>query len=227
VLRASFGITDDLWAGITQSGQNASGSWPSNSQPLVSSNAIGAPVSVNFQNPIAVTGAPLTNAPPPTPFHQLSFFRDPQEKNPYSEQWNFGLERQIDANTVVTANYVGSQTHRLNVGGLYNTALTPGPNLNPDGTLATTPAEVAAAFAARQLWPGIDPTFYDRGVGNSSYNALQIAARNRGSHGLSYLVSYTYSKAIDVGSDGFFGVEGTSVQDPYHLARDRSVADSI
>src|SRR6266852_4442824 len=30
VLRASFGITDDLWAGITQSGQNASGSWPSN-----------------------------------------------------------------------------------------------------------------------------------------------------------------------------------------------------
>jgi len=37
-------------------------------------------------------------------------------------------------------------------------------------------------------------------------------------------VSYTYSKAIDVGSDGFFGVEGTSVQDPYHLARDRSVA---
>jgi len=83
-----------------QSGQNASGSWPSNSQPLVSSNAIGAPVSVNFQNPIAVTGAPLTNAPPPTPFHQLSFFRDPQEKNPYSEQWNFGLERQIDANTV-------------------------------------------------------------------------------------------------------------------------------
>src|SRR6266576_1242894 len=205
VLRASFGITVDWWPGIPQSGQNASGSWPSNSQPLVSSNAIGAPVSVNFQNPIAVTGAPLTNAPPPTPFHQLSFFRDPQEKNPYSEQWNFGLERQIDANTVVTANYVGSQTHRLNVGGLYNTALTPGPNLNPDGTLATTPAEVAAAFAARQLWPGIDPTFYDRGVGNSSYNALQIAARNRGSHGLSYLVSYTYSKAIDVGSDGFFG----------------------
>jgi carboxypeptidase family protein len=223
VLRASFGITDDLWAGITQSGQNASGSWPSNSQPLVSSNAIGAPVSVNFQNPIAVTGAPLTNAPPPTPFHQLSFFRDPLEKNPYSEQWNFGLERQFSANTVVTANYVGSQTHRLNVGGLYNTALTPGPNLNPDGTLATTPAEIAAAFAARQLWPGIDPTFYDRGVGNGSYNALQIAARHMGS-GLSYLVSYTYSKAIDLGSDGFFGVEGTSVQDPYNLARDRSVA---
>jgi hypothetical protein len=223
VLRASFGITDDLWAGITQSGQNASGSWPSNSQPLVSSNAIGAPVSVNFQNPIAVAGAPLTNAPPLTPFHQLSFFRDPLEKNPYSEQWNLGLEHQFDANTVVTANYVGSQTHRLNVGGLYNTALTPGPNLNPDGTLATTPDQIAAAFAARQLWPGIDPTFYDRGVGNSSYNALQIAARHQG-HGLSYLVSYTYSKAIDLGSDGFFGVEGTSVQDPYNLARDRSVA---
>src|SRR5260370_8960595 len=130
----------------------------------------------------------------------------------------------MDANTVVTANYNGSHNHRLNVGGLCNTALAPRPNLNPDGTLATTPDQIAAAFAASQLWPGIDPTFYDRGVGNSSYNALQIAARNRGSHGLSYLVSYTYSKAIDVGSDGFFHGDGTSVQDPYHLARDRSLA---
>jgi hypothetical protein len=171
---------------------------------------------------VATSGA-LANLPAPDPFSQLAFYRDPQAKNPYSEQWNLGLERQFGANTVVTANYVGSQSHRLIVGGLYNTALTPGPNLNPDGTTATG-NQVAAAFARRQLWQGIAPTFYDRGVGNGSYNALQLSARRQAGHGLSYLLAYTWSKTINVGSDGFFGVEGTSINDPYNLKNDRSVA---
>jgi hypothetical protein len=41
---------------------------------------------------------------------------------------------------------------------------------------------------------------------------------------LTFLVGYTWSKAIDIGGDGFFSVEGTSIQDPYNTARDRSVA---
>jgi len=222
VLRASFGITDDLWAGITQTVQGIGGIWPSNAQPQVAANQTGGPVTVNWQNPVATSSAP-TNLPAPDPFSQLAFYRDPQAKNPYSEQWNFGLERQFGADTVVTANYVGSQSHRLIVGGLYNTALTPGPDLNPDGTTATG-NEIPAAFARRQLWQGIAPTFYDRGVGNGSYNALQLSARRQAGHGLSYLLAYTWSKTINMGSDGFFGVEGTSINDPYNLKNDRSVA---
>lgn len=222
VIRAGFGITDDLWAGIAQTVIGVGGSWPSNTSPLVSTNATGEPVTVNWQNPLR--GAGLTNGVAPTPFNQLAFFRDPQAKNPYSEQWNFGLERQFGGNTVVSATYVGSQDHRLDVGGLYNTALTPGPNLNPDGTLATTPDQIAAAFASRQQWPGISPTFYDRSVGSGSYNALQLSAKHEAAHGLTYILSYTWSKAIDVGSDGFFGVEGMSINDPYNLKDDRSVA---
>jgi hypothetical protein len=163
VLRASFGITDDLWAGITQTVQGIGGIWPSNAQPQVAANQTGGPVTVNWQNPVATSGA-VTNLPAPDPFSQLAFYRDPQAKNPYSEQWNLGVDRQFGANTVVTANYVGSESHRLIVGGLYNTALTPGPDLNPDGTTATGD-EIPAAFARRQLWQGIAPTFYDRGVG--------------------------------------------------------------
>src|ERR1700682_5773055 len=219
VMRASFGITDDLWAGITQTVQGIGGIWPSHGQPQVSQNAANVVAVASFQNPIG-TGV---NTPDPTPFTQVAFYRDPQAKNPYSEQWNFGFERQFSGNTVVDVNYVGSQSHRLVVGGLYNTALTPGPNLNPDGTTATG-AQIPAAFAARQPWPFITPTFYDRSVGKGSYNALQVSARHQAQHGLSYGVSYTYSKAIDEASDGFFGVEGQSSQDPYNLARDRSVA---
>jgi hypothetical protein len=223
VLRAGFGIADDLWAGITQTVQGIGGVWPSNNQPITPTNALGSAVTANWQNPLA-GGAVPTNAPAPTPFQQVAFYRDPDAKNPYSEQWNFGLERQFSGNTVVSANYVGSENHRDVVGSIYNTALTPGPNLNPDGTAPTTPAEAAADFATRQQWPGISPTFYDRGVGSGSYNSLQILAKRQAAHGLSFLLSYTWSKTIDVGSDGFFGVENTSVQNPYNLSNDRSVA---
>jgi hypothetical protein len=224
VVRAGFGITDDLWAGITQTVQGIGGDWPSNSQPIVALNQLGQVPSTAWQNPLAASGS-ATNAPAPTPFQQVAFYRDPQAKNPYSEQWNLGLERQIGANNVVTANYVGSESHRLVVGSIYNTALTPGPNLNPDGTPATTPADIASAFALRQQWQGISPTFYDRGIGNGTYNALQLSARGHDAqYGLTYLVSYTYSKTIDEGSDGFFGVENTSVQNPYDIRADRSVA---
>ena len=46
----------------------------------------------------------------------------------------------------------------------------------------------------------------------------------RFSSGLAYQVSYTYSKSIDIGSSGWYGVEGQSVQDPYHYNNDRSVS---
>jgi len=42
--------------------------------------------------------------------------------------------------------------------------------------------------------------------------------------GLAYQLSYTWSKSIDIGSSGWYGVEGQSVQDPYHYNNDRSVS---
>src|SRR6185312_15539191 len=56
------------------------------------------------------------------------------------------------------------------------------------------------------------------------YNALQFMFDKRFSSGLAYQVSYTYSKAIDIGSSGWYGVEGQSVQDPYNYNNDRSVS---
>ena len=42
--------------------------------------------------------------------------------------------------------------------------------------------------------------------------------------GLAFTAQYTWSKAIDPGSSGFFGVEGNSIQNPYNSRPDRSVA---
>jgi hypothetical protein len=210
VVRASFGIFNDIWAGVMQTVQGIGGDWPSVAQILTPAlNTSNEVATVNWQNPLAGLGA--AGLPAPTPFGQVEWYRDPKAKDPYSEQWNFGVERQLGSNTVMTANYVGSQSHRLTVGGLYNVALTPGPG---------TPAEVTA----RQPYPYISPTFYDRSVGNSSYNAFQFSTNHRSSSGLTYLVAYTWSKSTDVGCSGFFGIESCSVQNPYNLKADRSVS---
>ena len=68
------------------------------------------------------------------------------------------------------------------------------------------------------------PHVADRSIGRGNYNALQFQLNKRFSSGLTYQVSYTYSKSIDIGSSGWYGVEGQSVQDPYHYNNDRSVS---
>jgi hypothetical protein len=210
VVRASFGMFNDLWAGVMQTVQGIGGDWPSIAQILSPAlNTSNQVATANWQDPLAGLGS--AGLPAPTPFGQVEWYRDPKAKDPYSEQWNFGVQRQLGPNTVMTANYVGSQSHRLTVGGLYNVALTPGPG---------TPAEVTA----RQPYPYISPTFYDRSIGNSSYNSFQFSANHRSSSGLTYLVSYTWSKSIDVGCSGFFGIESCSVQNPYDISGDRSVS---
>jgi Carboxypeptidase regulatory-like domain len=207
VLRGAAGIVYDNWAAVSQMAQNIEGAWPDIGQ-LIANNlnqpsTTSATPTITAQDPFAGGGSGLF--PAPTPFNQVLWFYDPHIKNPYSMQWNFGVQRELNSSTTVDVNYVGSGSRRLNVGGYYNTALTPGPG-DPQ---------------TRAPFPYIAPTFYDRSIGNGSYNALQIDVNKRYSNGLAYQVAYTYSKSIDEGSSGWFGVEGQSLTDPYNVAGSR------
>ncbi len=210
VVHGAFGIIYDNFSGVTQTSNNIEGTWPDIGQELANNlnqpSSVSAVPTVTAQNPFGTTGL----FPAATPFNQVQFFYDPKYKNPYSEQFNFGVSRQIGQSTNATVNYVGSANRRLDIGGYYNTALTPGPG-DPQ---------------TRSLYPAIAPTFYDRWTGSSSYNGLQASLERRFSRGLSYQVSYTWSKSIDVAGDGLFGVEGGVPQDPYNpsLHGSRSVA---
>jgi hypothetical protein len=207
VLRGAAGIVYDNWAAVSQMAQNIEGAWPD----------IGQLIANNLNQPSTASATPTTTAqdpfaggggglfPAPTPFNQVQWFYDPHIKNPYSMQWNFGVQRELNSSTTVDVNFVGSGSRRLNVGGYYNTALTPGPG-DPQ---------------ARAPFPYIAPTFYDRSIGNGSYNALQVELNKRYSNGLAYQVAYTYSKSIDEGSSGWFGVEGQSLTDPYNVPGSR------
>jgi hypothetical protein len=139
---------------------------------------------------------------------QVNFMIDPYYKNPYSWQWNLGVQQQVGPNTVVEADYVGSHSSRLDSGAVRNTAVSPGPG----------------PIAPRQPFPYITPTNYDKSINNANYHSLQAKVRTIIGHRLTLLGAYTWSKTIDTGCDGFFGTEGCSVQNVYNLRLDRSVA---
>jgi hypothetical protein len=212
VIHAGFGILFDNWAAAIQLAQNYQGSWPDiGTQSIQSLNlpTTASPTpTVTGQNPFqGSSGSDLPAATPFTPSN-ANYYVDPHIRNPYSEQYNLGIEQTFGASTTFSINYVGSESHRLDVGTYYNTALTPGPG-DPQ---------------ARSLFPYLIATNYDRSIGNGSYNALQIALSHRYISGLAYQASYTWSKSIDEGSSGYFGVEGTNVQNPYNIRGDRSVS---
>ena len=210
VAHGAFGIVFDDWAAVTQMAQNIEGSWPDIGQQIAPSTTnypttANPTPTVTAQNPFGTGASSLF--PPATPFTSNQWFYDPHIKNPYSEQWNFGVQRQLGNSLALRVDYVGSGSHRTNVGGQYNTALTPGPG-------DTQP---------RALYPYSIPTFYDRSIGTASYNALQVQLDKRYSSGFSYQVAYTWSKAFSE-DDGWFGVEGQTVQDPYHPKASRGLS---
>ena len=202
VVHGAYGIVYDDWAAVTQMAQNFEGSWPDIGQQIAATTT-NVPTStqltpnVTAQDPFAGGGGGGL-FPAATPFGSQNWYFDPNIKNAYSEQWNFGVQRQVGNSLSLKVDYVGSETHRADVGGLYGTALTPGPG---DQSL-------------REPYPYAPPTFYDRSVGSGVYNALQVSLDRRYADGFAYQVAYTWEKSLTV-TDGWFGIEGTDPQNPY------------
>ncbi|MBM3736920.1 MAG: TonB-dependent receptor [Acidobacteria bacterium] len=205
-IRSSFGIFFDNWAGVTQRATNTQGSWPSVDFLTGPLNAPTQSVTPNRRgtNPFPEGGT----IPAPNPFSIGANYFDPFIENPYSIQWNFGIQRQFGASMLATLNYVGSGSRRLGIGTQFNVSRTPGPGDPRD----------------RFPFPYINPSVFDRSWGTSSYNGLQMLVEKRFARGLAYTISYTWSKSLDAGCSGWFQVEGCWVQDPYNWKADRSVA---
>ena len=68
-------------------------------------------------------------------------------------------------------------------------------------------------------------SFFDQPIGQLDYNAFETSLQGRSRvTGLSYLVSYTWSKGLNYGTDGWYGIGTTSIQNPYNFKGDRSVS---
>jgi hypothetical protein len=162
--------------------------------------------SVAFTNdktnyPGAITlaqGFPLpTNTVYPTAGASLQAI-DGNFRIPYAQQWNAGLQREVRGNILLSASYVGTK----------GTALV----LDPD---ANQPVPGAGAVASRRPYPNFASIPTVESVGNSIYHSLQLSAEKRFAKGLSFLLSYTLSHAIDVGD--FL----TAPQNDLNLSQDR------
>ena len=218
VVRAGYGVVYDALMGMEQDWKGISGSWPATGSvfALTPINQLGKPLTPIEQTFGQVGAAAL---PGPSPWSQSNWFFDPNRKDPRSQEWNVEIQRQMTRNLALSVGYVGSYSDRLDETGLFNTATTPGPG---------TPAQVAQ----RQPFPWITGTpFFGTDRGNANYNALQVKLDHRFANGFQYLVSYTWSKAIDAGSSGWFAAENgsgaggsSSLQNYYDPNGSRSVS---
>jgi len=110
-------------------------------------------------------------------------------KAPYIQSWNLTLEKSLAPHFVAGAGYVANKSTNLHINRDRNTlplALL-GPN---DRFGGLTPQQ-------RRPFPGAGRVTFITNEGNSSYHSLQAKAEWRLHGGLSFLTSYTWSKAID------------------------------
>ncbi|MEX2260668.1 MAG: carboxypeptidase-like regulatory domain-containing protein [Bryobacteraceae bacterium] len=109
-------------------------------------------------------------------------------RTPYLMQWLFNVQRQLGDDMALEAGYMGNGGRKLERMRAYNEAI-----------LRTGPAD-NRSIAQRQPWPMYGRIQQVDGSVISNYHALNLKLQKRFSQGLTYLIGYTWSKAIDNGS---------------------------
>ena len=133
-------------------------------------------------------------------------------RTPYVQNWFFSIQQQLAKETVLDVSYVGNHAVSLPIIGDYNQAF---PQATPNGTASLQSRRPDQAFGAI--------TWYDD-AGFSSYDALQAKLEHRFNGGGLYLLNtFTYSKAIDNGSQSLDTSNGNqaSPQNMRDLAAER------
>jgi hypothetical protein len=205
-----------------------------------------APPAPYGDNPTAMAGNNVGNGPLSINLGQAVAGDLRQQTGPYQEIASFDIQRALPGHFVVTAGYIMNQGVRLRsaiqLNQLSDSVLaqctasdptgktcTPLTNAvaNPFNKVITDASSVLAAATVpagylQRAYPQFT-TFkaLDVGWGHSAYNALQLTLQHRQANGLSILLGYTYSKAIDQTAEGS---TTTSIQDNGCHACERSVS---
>lgn len=208
VIRAAYGIAYDFPNAQFFNNTNSAPPW---------GNLITIPGPISFSNPWATY--PGGNIFPyavnkNTQFAKFGNFvsLSPNIKTTTVNQWNFGVQRQVGNNMMVSATYVGSETAHL--WGTFQ--LNPGTIVPSSYALGTCPAGVTANCNStsnlnqrRVLYlqnpqEGQYIGYMDQVAdgGTASYNGLILAFQRRLTKGLSIDVNYTWSHCIGDQADG-------------------------
>jgi hypothetical protein len=185
----------------------------------------------NFANPLGTTGPLQSGYHYPINMDSL----DPRIRLPYAQDWNLTIERSFGKDWLLDVGYVGTKGTKL-------TRL-----VEADPAVYVPGDSTEQNVTQRRLYsgctlaqPASDCRFNSigniAGIANSDYNALQASLRKRLREGLSFLVSYTYSKTLDdVSSFNIYAAttnvasgENDMAQNPFDLEAEygRSLFDS-
>ena len=165
-------------------------------------------------------------------------------KVPYTENWDFDIQRQLPGNVLVDASYVGSHGVHLNESGendfnlnqLSPEALTLETKLQQNvpnpffGIITTGPLAAATVPQSYLVAPypqfiGIDASYMTGGY--SIYHAFQLKVEKRFSQGLSALLSFTGQKLIDeYAIISNVGNNTGGIQNIYNLKGERGVSSN-
>jgi hypothetical protein len=192
-------------------------------------NYTAAPGQIGF--PVTVAAAPLAVVPPGAQIPVRNLYVRPgdaaylneffpvstllgypdQLLNPYSEQWSFGVERRMGTDWVLSADYVGSHTMRINRP-LDVDAPAPFVRTASGQTRSAQAANCTRPYwiwwygqrglacnpsAATNLQPPYSVIQTDVNDGYAYYDALDVNLSHRFSRRLSGLASFVWSHAID------------------------------
>jgi hypothetical protein len=119
-------------------------------------------------------------------------------RTPYSQQWSLSIQRELMKNLLLDVSYTGSNSKNLPIQWIFSQAL---PSAATQSLTSANPAE---NFYLRRPYPNFNiGAFVVQNMLQSNYNALTVKVDKRFSGGFSFLSTYTWSKAIDQGSEVF------------------------
>ena len=188
MVQAGYGIFYD--APLAHAGPNAASLGFESSGSLSSPDNGITPAVIMAQG---VTGVSLT-APPLVPGFgavkvgqavstSVTFFQR-DRATPYSQQFNFGIQRELPASMVFSMSYLGNLGRKMPLSNLTM-------NQVPSSQMGAGNAQVRRPFPQFSGVSLLYPT-----IGNNNYHAGLVKLEKRFSHGLSLLTTYTWSRSI-------------------------------
>ncbi len=122
----------------------------------------------------------------------LAVSMSPEPRNPYVQQWSFGIQRAISGNSTLELNYIGNKGTHLLMRRQINQAYLPS---NPS-LCAANPTAGDCPVLARRPYANFATYIDSDWSGNSSYNAFNARFEQRSSW-LLFTTAYTWAKSID------------------------------
>ncbi len=118
-------------------------------------------------------------------FRPFTFANEVNRRTPYTMQYLFNVQRELPGNSLFEIGYLGSVSRHLESLRAVNEATPADPNVD------------SRSIPLRSPFPNFGRIQLVDNGGTGSYNSLGTKFTKRYSSGITYLVSYTYSKSLD------------------------------